>query len=105
MDGISDREAVVAALDAMEAAFDKLASLSFDGLTGREMVAVLARREVLARRQPVVDHRLINDGGVIHPVEVVTLSLTFDHKVVNGATAAAFLQEVRRQMEGFKLPG
>ncbi|HEY0865590.1 MAG TPA: thiamine pyrophosphate-dependent enzyme [Lacunisphaera sp.] len=49
--------------------------------------------------------RLINDGGVIHPAEVVTLSLTFDHKVVNGATAAAFLQEVRKQMEGFKLPG
>lgn len=49
--------------------------------------------------------RLINDGGVIHPAEVVTLSLTFDHKVVNGATAAAFLQEVRKQMEGFRLPG
>ncbi len=49
--------------------------------------------------------RLINDGGVIHPAEVVTLSLTFDHKVVNGASAAAFLQEVRKQMEGFKLPG
>ena len=49
--------------------------------------------------------RLINDGGVIHPAEVVTLSLTFDHKVVNGATAAAFLQEVKSQMEGFKLPG
>ncbi len=49
--------------------------------------------------------RLINDGGVIHPVEVVTLSLTFDHKVVNGATAAAFLQEVKAQMEGFRLPG
>jgi 2-oxoisovalerate dehydrogenase E1 component len=49
--------------------------------------------------------RLINDGGVIHPAEVVTLSLTFDHKVVNGAAAAAFLQEVKHQMEGFKLPG
>ena len=48
--------------------------------------------------------RLINDGGVIHPAEVVTLSLTFDHKVVNGATAAAFLQEVKQRMEGFKLP-
>jgi pyruvate/2-oxoglutarate dehydrogenase complex dihydrolipoamide acyltransferase (E2) component len=48
--------------------------------------------------------RLINDGGVIHPVEVITLSLTFDHKVVNGASAAAFLQEVKVQMEGFKLP-
>jgi pyruvate/2-oxoglutarate dehydrogenase complex dihydrolipoamide acyltransferase (E2) component len=49
--------------------------------------------------------RLINDGGVIHPAEVITLSLTFDHRVVNGAAAAAFLQEVRQQMEGFKLPG
>jgi 2-oxoisovalerate dehydrogenase E1 component len=49
--------------------------------------------------------RLINDGGVIHPAEVITLSLTFDHKVVNGAGAAAFLQEVRTQMEGFRLPG
>jgi 2-oxoisovalerate dehydrogenase E1 component len=48
--------------------------------------------------------RLVNDGGVIHPAEVITLSLTFDHKVVNGAAAAAFLQEVKQQMEGFKLP-
>jgi pyruvate/2-oxoglutarate dehydrogenase complex dihydrolipoamide acyltransferase (E2) component len=49
--------------------------------------------------------RMINDAGVIHPVEVITLSLTFDHKVVNGASAAAFLQEVKGQMEGFQLPG
>jgi 2-oxoisovalerate dehydrogenase E1 component len=49
--------------------------------------------------------RMINAGGVIHPAEVITLSLTFDHKVVNGAGAAAFLQEIRNQLEGFKLPG
>ncbi len=49
--------------------------------------------------------RLINNGGVIHPAEVITLSLTFDHKVVNGAGAAAFMQDVRSQMEGFRLPG
>jgi pyruvate/2-oxoglutarate dehydrogenase complex dihydrolipoamide acyltransferase (E2) component len=48
--------------------------------------------------------RLINDDGVIHPAEVITLSLTFDHKVVNGAGAASFMQDVRAQMEGFKLP-
>ena len=48
--------------------------------------------------------RLINDGGLIHPVEVITLSLTFDHKVVNGAGAAVFLQEIKAQMESFKLP-
>jgi 2-oxoisovalerate dehydrogenase E1 component len=49
--------------------------------------------------------RMINDEGVIHPAEVITLSLTFDHKVVNGAGAAAFMQELKTQFEGFKLPG
>lgn len=48
--------------------------------------------------------RMINDGGLIYPCEVVTLSLTFDHKVVNGAGAAAFLQDVKKQFEGFTLP-
>jgi pyruvate/2-oxoglutarate dehydrogenase complex dihydrolipoamide acyltransferase (E2) component len=48
--------------------------------------------------------RMINDGGVVYPVEVVTLSLTFDHKVVNGAGAAAFMQDLKREFEGFKLP-
>ncbi|WP_438480240.1 thiamine pyrophosphate-dependent enzyme [Oleiharenicola lentus] len=49
--------------------------------------------------------RMINEGGAIYPAEVITLSLTFDHKVMNGAGAAAFLQDVKREMEGFKLPG
>lgn len=48
--------------------------------------------------------RMVNDGGVIHPCEVVTLSLTFDHKVVNGAGAAAFMQDVKREFETFRLP-
>lgn len=48
--------------------------------------------------------RMVNEGGVIFPVESVTLSLTFDHKVVNGAGAAAFVREVKAQMEGFRLP-
>lgn len=48
--------------------------------------------------------RMINDGGLIYPCEVVTLSLTFDHKVVNGAGAAAFLQEVKKQFESYTLP-
>jgi pyruvate/2-oxoglutarate dehydrogenase complex dihydrolipoamide acyltransferase (E2) component len=49
--------------------------------------------------------RMINDGGVVYPVEVVTLSITFDHRVVNGAGAAAFLQELKAQFENFRLPG
>ncbi|MDD3179106.1 MAG: thiamine pyrophosphate-dependent enzyme [Opitutaceae bacterium] len=49
--------------------------------------------------------RLHNDGGVIHPVEVATVSLTFDHRIVNGTGAAAFLAEVKQQFENFTLPG
>ena len=36
--------------------------------------------------------------------EVITLSLTFDHRVVNGAGAAAFANEIKKQIEGFKMP-
>jgi len=36
--------------------------------------------------------------------EVVTLSLTFDHRVVNGTGAAAFANEIKKQIEGFKIP-
>jgi pyruvate/2-oxoglutarate dehydrogenase complex dihydrolipoamide acyltransferase (E2) component len=48
--------------------------------------------------------RMVNDGGVIYPAEVVTLSLTFDHRVVNGAAAAAFLQEVKTRIAEFAIP-
>ena len=43
--------------------------------------------------------KMVKDGGVIYPTEVVTLSLTFDHRVVNGAGAAAFMMELKRQSE------
>jgi pyruvate/2-oxoglutarate dehydrogenase complex dihydrolipoamide acyltransferase (E2) component len=36
--------------------------------------------------------------------EVITLSLTFDHRVVNGAGAAAFANGIKKQIEGFKIP-
>jgi 2-oxoisovalerate dehydrogenase E1 component len=36
--------------------------------------------------------------------EVITLSLTFDHRVVNGAGAAAFASEIKKQIEGFRIP-
>jgi pyruvate/2-oxoglutarate dehydrogenase complex dihydrolipoamide acyltransferase (E2) component len=48
--------------------------------------------------------RMINDEGVVHPEAVITLSLTFDHRVVNGAGAAAFLQDVRSHIAQFALP-
>ncbi len=36
--------------------------------------------------------------------EVITLSLTFDHRVVNGAGAASFVHEIAKQIEEFRLP-
>jgi len=36
--------------------------------------------------------------------EVITLSLTFDHRVVNGAGAANFVHEIKKQIEAFKIP-
>jgi len=50
-------------------------------------------------------HREIAPNGKKNETtEVITLSLTFDHRVVNGAGAAAFANEVRKQIEQFKLP-
>jgi pyruvate/2-oxoglutarate dehydrogenase complex dihydrolipoamide acyltransferase (E2) component len=37
-------------------------------------------------------------------VEVVTLSLTFDHRVVNGAGAASFARDVKEEIERFEIP-
>ena len=36
--------------------------------------------------------------------EVITLSLTFDHRVINGAGAANFVREIANQIEHFELP-
>lgn len=44
------------------------------------------------------------DGSWPVPQEVVTLSLTFDHRIVNGAGAAGFIQDVKKRMENFELP-
>jgi pyruvate/2-oxoglutarate dehydrogenase complex dihydrolipoamide acyltransferase (E2) component len=50
-------------------------------------------------------HReLIPNKNKNESMEVITLSLTFDHRVVNGAGAAAFANEIKNQVEGFKVP-
>jgi pyruvate dehydrogenase E2 component (dihydrolipoamide acetyltransferase) len=38
-------------------------------------------------------------------VRMVNLSLTFDHRVINGVGAANFINEVKANIEGFVLPG
>lgn len=50
-------------------------------------------------------HReLISNKTKNETAEVVTLSLTFDHRVVNGAGAAAFANEIKKQIEKFEIP-
>jgi pyruvate/2-oxoglutarate dehydrogenase complex dihydrolipoamide acyltransferase (E2) component len=50
-------------------------------------------------------HReLIPNGKKNESAEVITISLTFDHRVVNGAGAASFANEIKKQIEGFKIP-
>lgn len=50
-------------------------------------------------------HReLISNKNKNESAEVITLSLTFDHRVVNGAGAAAFANEIKKQIEGFIIP-
>jgi pyruvate/2-oxoglutarate dehydrogenase complex dihydrolipoamide acyltransferase (E2) component len=44
------------------------------------------------------------NGKKTQTVEVITLSLTFDHRVVNGAGAANFVHEIKELIEGFKVP-
>jgi 2-oxoisovalerate dehydrogenase E1 component len=45
------------------------------------------------------------NGKKVQSVEVITLSLTFDHRVVNGAGAASFVHEIKELIENFKVPG
>ena len=49
-------------------------------------------------------HELISNKNKNESAEVITLSLTFDHRVVNGAGAAAFANEIKKQIEGFEIP-
>jgi 2-oxoisovalerate dehydrogenase E1 component len=49
-------------------------------------------------------YETVGDGKKSQAAEVITLSLTFDHRVVNGAGAANFVHEVKEQIEKFKIP-
>ena len=81
IEAVSDRDAVLACLDDIDTLLDKLATLSIDALNPAEMLTVLARRELQARRQPSIDHRLLNrlvsDGA---PLELGATSM---HKVLS----------------------
>ena len=50
-------------------------------------------------------YELSPNGKKAQSMEVITLSLTFDHRVVNGAGAANFVHEIKELIEGFAIPG
>jgi 2-oxoisovalerate dehydrogenase E1 component len=50
-------------------------------------------------------HReLLPNGKKNETAEVITLSITFDHRVVNGAGAANFVHEIKELIEKFRIP-
>jgi pyruvate/2-oxoglutarate dehydrogenase complex dihydrolipoamide acyltransferase (E2) component len=52
----------------------------------------------------VAHHELSPNGKKTQSVEVITLSLTFDHRVVNGAGAASFAHDIKEAIESFTIP-
>jgi 2-oxoisovalerate dehydrogenase E1 component len=46
---------------------------------------------------------ILRNGAKNETAEVITLSLTFDHRVVNGAGAANFAHDIKEQIEHFSL--
>ena len=99
-DAHTDRQTILAALAAIETAYDQLEQCSFDGFSPEELVTVLGRRETLAWRAPVIDHRILArlaaDGnpGVLGASSLSTalaerlrISTTEAHRRVADATA------------------
>ncbi len=46
----------------------------------------------------------VAQGKKTATAEVITLSLTFDHRIANGAGAAHFLRDIKEEIEKFELP-
>jgi 2-oxoglutarate dehydrogenase E2 component (dihydrolipoamide succinyltransferase) len=72
----------------------------FGGLTGTPMiaqpqVAILGLGAVT--KKPVV----VDDAIAIRPIMV--LALTFDHRIIDGATGFQFLERIRRNLEEFEI--
>ena len=49
-------------------------------------------------------HEVVSNGKKNETAEVITLSLTFDHRVLNGAAAASFVHDIKQLIESFKIP-
>jgi len=66
-------------------------------IISRPQVAVLALGNIL-RRAWIVDE---NGEEKILPQSVMTLSLSYDHRIIDGALASKFLTEIKKNMESY----
>ena len=66
-------------------------------IISRPQVAVLALGNIL-RRAWIIEE---NGEQKILPQSVMTLSLSYDHRIVDGALASKFLTEIKKNMENF----
>ena len=66
-------------------------------IISRPQVAVLALGNIL-RRAWIVDE---NGEEKILPQSVMTLSLSYDHRIIDGALASKFLTEIKKNMERY----
>src|SRR5262249_15436815 len=46
----------------------------------------------------IVQRPVFDDAGQVRPADMVYLSLTFDHRVIDGAVCAAFANEILRRL-------
>jgi hypothetical protein len=95
--GVHDDEAINAALDTLDAAFDTVADMPMDALTHRQVLTVMDRMERLTRRMPIVGHRLIARlAAEASPVELGAKSLRDvlrDRLRISGADARRRIDE------------
>src|ERR1700712_5121776 len=108
-----DRDTVFSAVAVVEAAVDALAGGSSGGRPARDVVQVLARLEPVARRQPVVAHRLlgklVRDGsarelGAKSVTEVLTTALRISPTDANRRLKDAAELSERTALTGEPLP-
>jgi hypothetical protein len=81
--GIVDREAITAAFDVLDAAFDGVAGLGFDALTTHDCLVLLERCEKVRRRLPAIEHPLINQ--LARQASAEELGGKLSHKVAEWA--------------------
>ncbi len=93
MAGGVDREALTAALDATDAAFDTVAGFDCTALTVREQLGLLERFERHRRRLPALEHPLIN--AVARQASPAQLGGTVSHALAE-ATLISRAEAARR---------